>query len=69
LSTLIRDHLEVPKDMAALAAMPVPKEALLKPAGLKVLVCVQQHAYLDTFLAEIEEDANTIYAVVDASLP
>jgi hypothetical protein len=66
--TLINDYLKVPKDIAALAVMPVPKEALLSPVGLKLLACAQKHAYLDAFLAEIEEDANTIYTVVDASL-
>jgi hypothetical protein len=54
--------------MAALAAMPVPKEVLLKPAGMKLHLHVPQFAYLDAFLDKIEEDANTIYTVVDYSL-
>ncbi|KAF5325216.1 hypothetical protein D9619_009660 [Psilocybe cf. subviscida] len=68
-NTLIRDKIHVPKKMAALAAMPVPKSAHIKPIGLKMLARAQQCLYLNAFLQELEGDTDTIHAVVDGSLP
>ncbi|KAF5321476.1 hypothetical protein D9619_001127 [Psilocybe cf. subviscida] len=68
-NALIRDKIHVPKKMAALAAMPVPKSAHIKPIDSKTLVRAQQRLYLNAFLQELEGDADTIHAAVDGSLP
>ncbi|KAF5318640.1 hypothetical protein D9619_010812 [Psilocybe cf. subviscida] len=67
-NALIRDKINVPEDMAALAAMPVPKSAHIKPVGSKTLARAQRRLYLDAFLQELEGDANTIHAAADGSL-
>ncbi|KAF5314437.1 hypothetical protein D9619_011854 [Psilocybe cf. subviscida] len=63
------NKIHVPEEMAALAAMPVPKSAHIKPVGSKMLACAQQRLYLDAFLQELEGDADTIHAAADGSLP
>ncbi|KAF5318585.1 hypothetical protein D9619_010813 [Psilocybe cf. subviscida] len=68
-NALIRDKIDVPEEMAALAAMPVPKSAHIKPLGSKALARAQRRLYLDAFLQELEGDANTIHAAADGSLP
>ncbi|KAF5319452.1 hypothetical protein D9619_008863 [Psilocybe cf. subviscida] len=68
-NALIRDKIDVPEEMAALAAMPVPKSAHIKPVGSKTLARAQRCLYLDALLQELEGDADTIHVAADGSLP
>jgi hypothetical protein len=54
--------------VAALAAIPVPKSAHIRPVSLKALACTQQSAYLEVFLRELDKELDAIYLVVDTSL-
>ncbi|KAF5319438.1 hypothetical protein D9619_008864 [Psilocybe cf. subviscida] len=67
-NALIRDFIDVPPHVAALAAMPVPKAPHIRPIGLNVLARAHRHAYLNAFLKDLEEEPDTIHAAVDGSL-
>ncbi|KAF5314436.1 hypothetical protein D9619_011855 [Psilocybe cf. subviscida] len=67
-NTHIRDFIDIPPHVAALAAMPVPKASHIRPIGLNVLARAHRCAYLNAFLKELEEEPDTIHAAVDGSL-